>query len=96
MVINYFTKWVEIALYASVTMSVVYKFIKKEIICRHGLPKRIISDNASNLNNKMMEEVCAQFKIQHQNSVPYYPKMNRAVEAANKNLKKIIEKTTYT
>ena len=44
----------------------------------------------------MMEDVCAQFKIQHQNSVPYRPKMNGAVEATNKNIKKIIEKTTDT
>ena len=41
----------------------------------------------------MMEEVCAQFKIQHRNSVPYRPKMNEAVEATNKN---IIEKTINT
>ena len=37
-VINYFTKWVEVASYASVTRSVIYKFIKKEIICRYGIP----------------------------------------------------------
>ena len=43
-----------------------------------------------------MEEVCAQFKIQHHNSVPYHSKMNGTVEMANKNLKKIIEKTTDT
>ena len=95
-VIDYFMKWVEAASYASVTRSMVYKFIKKEIICRYGLPKGIISDNSSNLNNKMMKEVCTQFKIQHHNSVPYHPKMNGVVEAANNNLKKIIEKTTDT
>ena len=96
MVIDYFTKWMKAASYASVTRSMVCKFIKKEIICRYGLFERIISDNALNLNNKMMKEVCAQFKIQHHNSVPYRPKMNGAVKAANKNLKKIIEKTTDT
>ena len=32
MVIDYFTKWVEAASYASVTRSVFSKFIKKEII----------------------------------------------------------------
>ena len=47
-----------------------------------------------NLNNKMMEEVCAEFKIQHHNLMPYRPKMNGAVKMADKNLKKIIEKTT--
>ena len=74
-VIDYFTKWVEAASYTSVTRSVVCKFIK-EIICRYGLPKRIISDNASNLNNAMMSEVCAQFKINHHNSAPCRPKIN--------------------
>ena len=43
-----------------------------------------------------MDEVCEQFKIQHNNLVPYRPKMNGAVKAANKNLKKIIEKNTDT
>ena len=74
----------------------VARFIKKEIICRYGLPKRIISDNGLNLNNDMVAEVCTQFKIKHHNSVPCRPKMNGAVEAANKNMKKIIAKTTET
>ena len=94
--IDYFTKWVKIASYASVTMNVVIKFIKKEIICRYGLPRKIITDNATNLNNKMMKEMCEDFKIQHHNSTPYRPKMNGVVEAANKNIKKIIQKMTVS
>ena len=83
-------------LYTSVTKLVICKFIKNEIIYRYGLFERIILDNASNFNNKMMEEVCDQFKIQLHNSVPYCPKVNEALEVANKNLKKIIEKPTDT
>jgi len=78
--IEYFTKWVEVASYASVTRSVEIRFIKKEIICWYGLPRKIITDNATNLNNKMMKEMCEDFKIQHHNSMPYRPKMNGAVE----------------
>ena len=59
MVIDYFTKWVKATSYASVTKLVVCKFVKREIIYRYGLLECIISDNASNLNNKMMGEVCA-------------------------------------
>ena len=91
-VIDYFTKWVEVVSYAGVTRSVVVRFIKKEIICRYGLPRKIITNNATNLNNKMMKEMCEDFKIQNHNSMPYRPKMNGAVEAANKNIKKIVQK----
>ena len=94
--IDYFTKWVEVASYASVTRSVVVRFIKKEIIYWYGLPRKIITDNATNLNNKMMKEMCEDFKIQYHNSTPYRPKMNGAVEAANKNIKKIIQKMTMS
>ncbi|XP_057453231.1 uncharacterized protein LOC130745105 [Lotus japonicus] len=94
--IDYFTKWVEASSYASVTKNVVVRFIKKELICRYGLPSKIITDNGTNLNNKMMKELCDDFKIQHHNSTPYRPKMNGAVEAANKNIKKIVQKMVVT
>ncbi|XP_052735520.1 uncharacterized protein LOC128197506 [Vigna angularis] len=94
--IDYFTKWVEAASYANVTRKVVVRFIRKELICRYGLPNKIITDNAINLNNQMMAELCEEFKIHHHNSSPYRPKMNGAVEAANKNIKKIVQKMVVT
>ena len=84
---DYFTKWEEAASYANVTRKVVVKFIKKEIICRYRLLRKIITDKATNLNNKMVKEMCEDFKIQHHNSTPYRPKMNGVVEATNKNIK---------
>ena len=90
--IDYFTKWVEAASYANVTKQVVARFLKRDIICRYGVPKRIITDNGSNLNNNMVEALCKDFKIAHHNSSPYRPKMNGDVEAANKNIKRIIQK----
>lgn len=53
--INYFTKWVEAVSYASVTKQVMARFLKKEIIYRYGVPNKIIIDNGSNLNNKIMK-----------------------------------------
>ncbi|WJX33931.1 hypothetical protein P8452_22093 [Trifolium repens] len=94
--IDYFTKWVEAASYANVTKQVVVRFIKNEIICRYGLPNKIFTDNGTNMNNKMMKELCENFKIEHHNSSPYRPKMNEAIEAANKNIKKILQKMVKT
>ncbi|GLT27543.1 hypothetical protein SLA2020_025300 [Shorea laevis] len=94
--VDYFTKWVEAASYANVKNKVVARFIQREIICRYGQPETIITDNAKNLNNSLMASICKQYKIQHLNSTPYRPKMNGAVEAANKNIKKILSKMTVT
>ncbi|RDX82521.1 Retrovirus-related Pol polyprotein, partial [Mucuna pruriens] len=54
--IDYFTKWVEAASYSTVTCSVVVKFIKRDIICRYGIPAHVITDNDTNLTNKMMTD----------------------------------------
>jgi len=94
--IDYFTKWVEAVSYANVTQKVVLKFLKNNILCRYGLPERIITDNASNLNGAEIQRFCEKFKIKHHNSTPYRPKMNGAVEAANKNIKKILAKMVVT
>ena len=39
-----------------------------------------------------MKEICEQFKIIHRRSTSYRPQMNGAVEAANKNIQKILRK----
>ena len=69
--IDYFTKWVEAASYTSVTRSVVVRFIKREIICRYGLLRKIITDYGTNLKNKMIGEMFEEFKIKHHNSTAY-------------------------
>nr|XP_027090330.1 uncharacterized protein LOC113711365 [Coffea arabica] len=92
--IEYFTKWVEAESFKHVTKKVVANFLRDHIICRFGVPETLITDNAKNLNNDMVDGLCEQFKIKHRNSAIYRPQMNGAVEAANKNLKKIIRKMT--
>ena len=90
--IAYFTRWVEAVTFKLVTKKVVVDFIHFNIICRFGIPKVIITDNAANLNNHLMQAVYHRFKIEHRNSTPYRPKANGAVEAANKNIKNILRK----
>ncbi|XP_073262690.1 uncharacterized protein [Populus alba] len=94
--IDYFTKWVEASSYAHVTQKVVKCFIEKDLICRYGSPEKIVTDNVQNFNGKIITELCAKWKIKHSNSSPYRPKMNGVVEAANKNIKKIIQKMVVT
>ncbi|XP_049397428.1 uncharacterized protein LOC125861615 [Solanum stenotomum] len=90
--IDYFTKWVEASTYKAMTKKVVADFVCNNIVCRFGIPESIITDSAANLNNDLMKETCERFKIAHQNSTVYWPQMNGAVEALNKNIKKILRK----
>ncbi|XP_055806926.1 uncharacterized protein LOC129875681 [Solanum dulcamara] len=90
--IDYFTKWVEEALYKSVTKKVIVNFFYNNLIYRFGIPDSIITDNGANLNSHLMKEICDQFNINHRNSTAYHSQINRAVEAANKNIKKILRK----
>lgn len=43
-----------------------------------------------------MKGLCETFKIEQKNSSPYRPKMNGAIKAANKNIKKILQKMVKT
>ena len=43
--IDYFTKWVETEPLASITQQNVKSFVWKNIICRFGVPRVLVSDN---------------------------------------------------
>jgi len=74
----------------------VKKFVVKDLIFRYGPPEKIVIDNAQNFNGKAIVELYTKWKIKHSNSSPYRPKMNGVMEAANKNIKKIIQKMVVT
>ncbi|XP_016558473.2 uncharacterized protein LOC107858317 [Capsicum annuum] len=90
--IAYFTKWVEASTHKVVTKKVVADFVRNNLVCQFEIPKSIIIDNGANLNSDLMREICERFKISHRNSTAYRPQMNRAVEATNKNIQKILRK----
>ena len=71
--IDYFIKWIEVNSYTNVTVKNIARFIKRDIIARCGIPKVIITDNSSNLNNKIVNDLLEHFHIQHLNSSPYRP-----------------------
>ncbi|XP_059314076.1 uncharacterized protein LOC132064916 [Lycium ferocissimum] len=90
--IDYFTKCVEETSHKAVTRKVVADFVKNNLICRFDVLESIITDNGANLNSHLMKDICEQFKITHKNSTAYRPQKNGAVEAANKNIKRILRK----
>ena len=43
--IDYFTKWVEAEALATITKKNVRSFVWKNIVCKYGIPKVLVSDN---------------------------------------------------
>ena len=60
------------------------------------MSRELIIDNGATLNGKMIQQLYQLFKIEHRNLVPYRPQMNGVMEAANKNIKKILVKMIDT
>jgi len=84
--IDYFTKWTEARALERANANEVSTFILEEIICRHGMPKIILSDRGSHFDNQVISELMNRFKIQHRFSTPYHPKTNGLVERFNRTL----------
>ncbi|GFS43543.1 hypothetical protein Acr_00g0085670 [Actinidia rufa] len=51
--IDYFTKWIEAQPLAKITEKNTRDFVWKHLVCRFGIPKVIISDNARNLKARL-------------------------------------------
>ena len=91
--IDYFTKRVEVASYKVLNSKKFVQFIQTNIICIYGVPHEIISNNGLHFKGET-EKLLRQFNFQHHKSSPYRPQTNGVVEAANKNIRRILKKST--
>ena len=79
-VINYFTKWIEVKPLATITFQQV--LLWKNVICRHGLPSSIIIDNERQLIYKGFEQFLQQLGVKHLVSSVEHPQTNGEGEVA--------------
>jgi transposase InsO family protein len=63
------------------------------IIAWFGIPCEIVTGHGSHFQNEMIEELASKLGFIHDCSSPYYPQENGQVEAVNKSLKTILQKT---
>ncbi|KAG7559308.1 Ribonuclease H domain [Arabidopsis thaliana x Arabidopsis arenosa] len=83
---DYFSKWIEADSYASIKDAQVENFVWKNIICRHGIPYEIVTDNGSQFISARFEGFCEKCGICLSKSTPRYPQGNGQAEAANKTI----------
>ncbi|MGV7994897.1 integrase catalytic domain-containing protein, partial [Mycobacterium kansasii] len=56
--VDYFTKWAEAEPVAKITEQKVIDFVWKNIICRFGVPRTIVSDNGRQFDNERFKGMC--------------------------------------
>ena len=87
--IGYFSRWIETESFGTLKAKQIVKFIKKSLICRYEVPHHIVTDNGVQFQAETAE-LLQRYGIEHHKSSPYRPQANGAVEAANKNVKRIL------
>ena len=74
--INYFTKWVEAEPLATITEKSIHTFVWRNIICRYGIPRVLVSDNGKQFDNSAFRNFCSELGIQNHYSSPAHPQAN--------------------
>ncbi|KAL5785135.1 hypothetical protein ACOSQ2_007527 [Xanthoceras sorbifolium] len=91
-VTDYFTKWVEAESYVRIKDSEVKSFIWKNVICRYGVPKEIVTDNGSQFISYDFQDFCDKWSIKLSYSNPRYPQANGQAESTNKTIMSTLKK----
>ena len=91
--VDYFTKWSEAMLTYLNDGKTTTLFTFNHIIARFGVPKQLVTNHGSHFQNAMMTKLSTQLGFRQEHSLPYYPQANGQVEAVNKTLKTILQRT---
>ncbi|KAG9458303.1 hypothetical protein H6P81_002811 [Aristolochia fimbriata] len=94
--VDYVTRWVEAIATRTNDAKVVIEFLKKNIFCRFGTPRAIISDGGKHFCNSSFKNLLNKYGVTHKVATPYHAQTSGQVEVSNRELKRILEKTVST
>ena len=82
--VDYFTKWTEAEPLATITSKKFLDFVVKNIICRYGMPRKIVSDNRTQFDSDLFTNFCEKNGIIKSFSSVTHPQANGQVKVVNK------------
>ncbi|XP_073119830.1 uncharacterized protein [Henckelia pumila] len=84
--VDYFSKWVEAEPLARITEEAVLGFIWKNIVCRFGLPRKLVSDNGRQFQGKKIKDWCTEMMVKQVFTSVAYPQSNGQTEVTNRTI----------
>lgn len=91
LVVDYYSKYIEVAQLGSMTTAAVVKHLKN-IFARFGIPNKLISDNGPQFSSSEFKDFVNQWEIDHVTSSPLYPRSNGLAERNVQTVKKLMIK----
>ncbi|GFW24939.1 transposon Tf2-11 polyprotein [Trichonephila clavipes] len=79
-------KWVELFALSQASARQCATTLIEEVFMRHGIPRRIISDNGTQFVSAVLQQICFTLNIS-QNFIPVYSPQSNPVERKNRDLK---------
>ncbi len=87
---DHFTKWVEAVPLANQRANTVAKAFVDEVVTRHGVPRKILTDQGRNFEAELMRQVLHLLGVEKLRTSPYHPQTDGQVERLNRTLKGIL------
>ncbi|KAL2246210.1 UNVERIFIED_CONTAM: Retrovirus-related Pol polyprotein from transposon [Sesamum indicum] len=84
--VEYFSKWVEAEAVSKITEREAINFIWKNIICRFGIPRVLISDNGTQFQGRKITAWLHELKIQQNFTAVGHPQSNGQTEVTNRTI----------
>jgi len=82
-VIEYFTKWIEVEPVAQITTHKIKHFVWKNIVWLFGVPKWFVSNNGTQFASQQLGKLCTKLGIKKVFASVEHPQTNGQVESAN-------------
>ena len=90
---DYFSKWVEAYPVPNQEATTVADKIASEWVCRYGAPHSLHSDQGTNFESAVFQEMCRLLGIEKTHTTPFHPQSDGQVERFNATLQKILATT---
>ena len=87
---DHFTKWVEAVPMPNQRAETVAKAFVDEVVTRHGVPTKLLTDQGRNFEADLMKQVLSLLGVQKLRTSPYHPQTDGQVERMNRTLKGIL------
>ena len=93
-VMDYYTKYVNLYPMADQKASTVGKCIFEHYIREHGIPERLHTDQGRQFESDLIKELCSRLGITKTRTTPYHPESDGLIERFNRTLKDQLSRYT--